>query len=159
MKRFSSILLIAVVLLIVTGCSKQENITWSSFGSPITLTDVTTAKSILNNPEEFAEKQVKLKGKVAGVCKGSGCWLELDDGSGHTIITKSLDHSVAVPIDCEGKYVEVTGKVMIISVEETAKMEHKTEHHEPGEEEEGHSCPKPTIIVSMEGVKLGESIK
>ena len=155
MKRFNSILLIAVVLLIVSGCSKQENVKWSSFGAPITLTEVTTAKSILDNPEEFAEKQVKLKGKVTGVCKGSGCWLELDDGSGHTIITKSLDHSVTVPSDCEGKYVEVMGKVMVIP----AEVEHKAEHHEHGEVEEGHICPKPTILITMDGVKLGESIK
>ena len=110
----------------------------------LTLKEATSIKSITAEPQTFVGKEVLVSGKVTSVCKGSGCWVEVENADGEKIICKSLDESVTVPKDCEGKFIQVQGKV-----KEDKKASGKAEmKKEPGMAE--HACPAPKLLVSME---------
>jgi hypothetical protein len=123
---------------------------FEKFGASVTLTDRTPISSLSDSPEAFVDKQVLIEGKVTGVCKGSGCWVRVEGKEGSSIIARSLDHSVTVPTDCEGRHILVQGAFLTMPVESSAKTEE--EDHEEGE---GHECPRPTYVLSMDGVQLG----
>lgn len=120
------------------------------FGAAVTLTEPTKLASLVETPQDFVEKQVMVEGTVSGVCKGMGCWVEVKGADGASIIARSLDHSVTVPKDCEGRRVKVQGlfQAMGPPPEEQTK-------HEGEEGMEPHECPAPTYVLSMDAVELG----
>lgn len=91
---------------------------------------------------------VRLEGTVSSVCKGSGCWVEVKAQDGSTMLAKSMDHSILVPMDCEGRHIVVQGVV----TEMPAPAAENTP--EPAQGEAPHECPQPTYLVATSGVQL-----
>ena len=54
--------------------------------------------------------ELKVKGKVAEVCKAEGCWLKMETQSGPMMI-KMKDHSFMVPLSMNGKTIVAEGTV------------------------------------------------
>lgn len=117
-------------------------------GKAITVTKPVSITALSNNPETFVGQTVRLEGTVSGVCMGSGCWAEVQAADGSTFMAKSTDHSVLVPTDCLGRKIVVQGVVTAVPVQ-AQEEEH---HHEEGEEP--HECPRPTYLVTTQGVEL-----
>jgi hypothetical protein len=130
---------------------------FEKFGTALTLTDPTQLASLVETPENFVDKQVLVEGTVSGVCKGMGCWVEVKAADGASIIARSLDHSVTVPKDCEGRHVKVQGLFQAMGPPPEEIEKHEGEGHEGEEGVEPHECPKPTYILSMDAVELGPS--
>lgn len=129
---------------------------FEKFGTALTLTEPTQLASLVETPENFVDKQVLVEGTVTGVCKGMGCWVEVKAADGASIIARSLDHSVSVPKDCEGRRVKVQGLFQAMGPPPAEKEEVEGEGHHEGEEGvEPHECPAPTYILSMDAVELG----
>lgn len=147
--RFLAIL----VTLIPVMCSNEPKISMEQYGDVITLKESTPIAKILGNPKDFVNKEVKIAGKVVDVCKSSGCWVSIDDGSGKTIIAKSLEHTVAVPRDCKNLRIEVQGKVTFLNQQEEHEK-HSEESDKHTSEKGEHVCPQPEVIVTMDAVKL-----
>ena len=64
-------------------------------------------------PSLLAKKstaEVKVKGKVAEVCKAEGCWLKMETANGPLMI-KMKDHSFMVPLSMNGKTIIAEGTV------------------------------------------------
>lgn len=53
---------------------------------------------------------IKVKGKVAEVCKAEGCWLKMETPNGLMMI-RMKDHSFMVPLSLNGKTIIATGTV------------------------------------------------
>jgi hypothetical protein len=120
-----------------------------SFGAAVTLTDTTPIEELATKPQAFLDTNVLVEGKVTGVCKGMGCWVEVEAADGSSIIARSLDHSVTVPTDCEGRRIMVQGLFRTLPAE-------PEEEASPKEEAAGepHECPQPTYVLSMDAVQL-----
>jgi hypothetical protein len=54
-------------------------------------------------------KNVKITGKVNGVCKMKGCWMEIADGKGGNTRVRFQNYAFFVPRDCEGQTVYAQG--------------------------------------------------
>ena len=54
--------------------------------------------------------ELKVKGKVAEVCKAEGCWLKMETQNGPMMI-KMKDHSFMVPLSMNGKTIVAEGTV------------------------------------------------
>jgi hypothetical protein len=129
---------------------------FEKFGAALTLTEPTQLASLVETPESFVDKQVLIEGTVTGVCKGMGCWVEVKATDGASIIARSLDHSVSVPKDCEGRHVKVQGLFQAMGPPPAEMEEVEGEGQHEGEEGvEPHECPAPTYILSMDAVELG----
>lgn len=107
MKRIIFVLLITAVvgtLFFAYGCAKQGG----SFGQPITETTFTPIGDILAQPEQFADKTVKVQGKITDECP-SGGWFFLQDQSG--LIYVNLHPSYFAIPQIRGQQVVAQGSV------------------------------------------------
>jgi hypothetical protein len=118
------------------------------YGKEITLKEATPIKSINSDPQQYVDKEVLIAGKVVAVCKGMGCWVEVMTPDSQKIICRSLDESVTVPKDCEGRFIQVQGKVKF-DKKASGKAEMKAH-----EGMAAHACPAPKVLVCMEGASF-----
>jgi len=145
-KTMPRVLSTCFVLTVLTSCCFVGSDTNTKvYGKNPTINKATAIKSIIADPEQYADKEVLVSGKVASVCKGRGCWVEVMDPDGDAIICRSLDESVTVPMDCEGRSIQVQGQVKFDKI---ASGKSELKKHEGMAE---HACPAPKVLVSMEG--------
>ncbi len=142
--------LACVALGLVFGCAGQKPALKA--GSPIDVTEPVSIAQLSTNPAQFVGQTVRLEGTVSKVCKGSGCWVEVRAADGSSILARSLDHSILVPTDCEGRRIVVQGVVNEILPErsEEASHEEKAQH----EGQVAHECPQPAYLVATSGIEL-----
>lgn len=83
-----------------------------SYGAPIdaTVPQVSLAE-VLGSPSKFADKTVRMEGKITAVCQGMGCWLQLGDDKGSAHV-KLRGHKFFVPKTSSGKTALVEAKVL-----------------------------------------------
>jgi len=121
------------------------------FGAAVTLAEASPISGLASQPGNYAQKEIRVEGVVAAVCKGMGCWVEVRASDGSSIIARSLDHSVTVPMDCEGRSIVVQGLFQAMPVDPETEAEHSGEDHDAAE---GHVCPAPEYVLSMDAVEL-----
>jgi hypothetical protein len=82
-----------------------------TFGAPLgAQTTRATLNEIVREPGRYADKTVRVEGKVSAVCQNRGCWLELADEAGSAHV-KLKGHSFFVPKDAQGKRAEIEARV------------------------------------------------
>ena len=82
-----------------------------AFGAPLTAqTQRVALADLVRDPARYADKTVRVEGKVSSVCQNRGCWLELGDEAGSAHV-KLKGHSFFVPKDARGKLAEVEARV------------------------------------------------
>jgi hypothetical protein len=82
-----------------------------TFGAPLgAQTERVALADLLRDPGRYADKTVRVEGKVSSVCQNRGCWLELGDDAGSAHV-KLRGHSFFVPKDARGKRAEVEARV------------------------------------------------
>lgn len=100
-----------------------------SFGAPVSEAGAALSlATIMEKPEEFASKTVRVAGEVRTVCQKKGCWMELassdaKDGPGARVTFK--DYGFFVPKDCAGSraLIEGTIEVKTLPADEVAHLE------------------------------------
>jgi hypothetical protein len=178
MKKSTPALLILCLLALTAACGGSNetqvkaDANWSG-GVPLSIESATTLADLIGSPQQFVGQTVLLEGKVTGVCKHTGCWVELTDEQGHSFIAKSADHSIAFPRDCEGRKARVQGVVITqpapaaaqtseaaegeaqgeAAQGETAKAAEGESHQQAGEGE-AHECPAPVYMMELKGATL-----
>lgn len=147
----------ALVAIAIVGCSTAKSAappSWIGGQDFIPMKGTTLAKvTELPNGTE-----VQVEGKITKVCQGSGCWVEISDGSS-SVICKSFGHKILFPKDVVGKTAIMKGKVLVSppACGGGKGHDHDEEEEEEEDEEEGakkHECPKPGILVEVLGARV-----
>ncbi|MBR59065.1 MAG: hypothetical protein CMH54_13735 [Myxococcales bacterium] len=114
--------------------------------TPVPVTD------ILADANSFHQKTVRVRGKIATVCKKKGCWFTVSaaDGKGGTIRV-STNYKFFVPLDCDGKEVEVEGSFVNVPLSEAARK-HLAEDAGEDPSKVSGEVTEPTIIAT--GAKI-----
>jgi hypothetical protein len=129
----------------VAGVEAPTQPTLLLFGAPITVAKPADIDKLASNPASFEGQALLLEGTVKEVCQGKGCWVEVMAPSGTSFMARSLDHSILLPKDCQGRKIMVQG-ILVTTPE-------KEEDHE-AHGQEGHECPAPRFVVSTKAVRL-----
>ena len=117
-------LLIVLLLVAITFVSAEEK----KYGKEITLKEKTSVTSILAEPGKFEGKTVLVEGKILGVCKEKGCWLDIaGEKENEKIRIKAVEHEIVFPKDALGKTALVEGVFAQVKKEADAKKD-KGEH-------------------------------
>ncbi len=85
------------------------------YGDGITGVESTEISRILENPEGFEGKTVRIEGKVVDVCRHMGCWMDIEDSTGRIQI-KVDDGVIVFPSTAVGKNTIAEGKVEVLSL-------------------------------------------
>lgn len=101
------------------------------YGKPLTPGEATAVSAILDSPEQYIGKPVKIQGMVIEVCAKRGCWIYVaGDRPGEKIQVKVTDGEIVFPMEAAGRIAVVEGVVeeLNISREELIKyLQHLAE--------------------------------
>ena len=104
-----------------------------TFGTPLTLKEVTKVSAILDNPSEFNGKRVQVKGPIVGVCESRGCWIAVGSDKEFQQLRFKVDDGVIVfPMSIKGMNATVEGVVSVQTVDVKAQIEqgeHQAKEH------------------------------
>ena len=95
---------------ILFSCNQNYNQSISLYGVDFNYDSIQSISSLIDNPNQFLDKQIVTEGKIVDVCPMKGCWIEIKDSdSGQIIRVKVQDDVIIFPEDSKEKKVIVNG--------------------------------------------------
>jgi cytochrome c-type biogenesis protein CcmE len=147
MRTFLVVLSLIAILAPVSGLAK-------TFGQAVSLSEETAVSSIIDNPDAYVGRKVKVSGLVIDVCSRRGCWVYLaGDREFEKIRIKVTDGEIVFPMEARGKQAVVEGVVesMELSKEQViARRKHHAE--ETGEAFDPASITSGETILRIRGL-------
>ena len=99
-----------VILLVAVALPVQAKT--DVYGNGVTLTEPTPVSAILDNPDEYLGKTVRVEGMILEVCAKRGCWVYVaGDRQGEKIQVKVTDGEIVFPMSLSGRMGVVEGIV------------------------------------------------
>jgi len=98
----------AVVALAVATVAAEE----IKLGAGVTLKEATPIASLVNHPDQFVGKTVRVDGVGTAVCEMMGCWIAIAESEAKdakTIRVKVEDGVIKIPVTAKGKNVSAEG--------------------------------------------------
>ena len=123
-----------------------------TYGLELTLEKPTAISDIVQSPKEFEGKRVQVSGRVSGVCKKMGCWIEIADANQASLIFKVDDGVIVFPEESTGKAAVAEGVVVVRELtreQAMARAEHLAE--EAGVAFDSTSITGPQTLVMLKG--------
>ena len=144
----------ALLLVGLAACSKtaDEAVLWDTFGGEVTDGDFMTVAQVVGAKEEHDGKTVRVEGAVESVCKKKGCWMMMRAGDDE-IRVKFKDYAFFVPLDCEGRNVQLVGD---FAVETTSVEDIKHYLEDAGKPDEAAkvTAPRTEMTLVATGVRM-----
>ncbi len=76
---------------------------------------------VMENPEKFADKNVRVEGVIVRSCKKEGCWMELAPAKdAKSVRVKFKDHKFFIPLESAGYLAKAEG---VFSIKTLSKKE------------------------------------
>ena len=95
---------------ILFSCNLNYNQSISLYGDDFNYDSIQSIPSLINNANQFLDKQIVTEGKIVDVCPMKGCWIEIKDSDSDQIIrVKVQDDVIIFPQDSKEKKVIVNG--------------------------------------------------
>lgn len=103
-------LLIFFLLMLVMAPSLHA--ATKTYGKGVHVQEVTAVSAILDNPDAFIGKTVRIEGMILEVCAKRGCWVYVaGDKQGQKIQVKVTDGEIVFPMSASGRNGTVEGIV------------------------------------------------
>ena len=99
---------VAIILTMYAGLtlSAQDK----TFGTALTLAEVTKISDIYAAPDTFNGKRVQVQGPIVDVCSQKGCWLAVgSDKQPQTLRFKVTEGAIVFPMSLKGMQAKVEG--------------------------------------------------
>ncbi|MHB1192796.1 MAG: DUF4920 domain-containing protein [Longimicrobiales bacterium] len=130
-----------------------SSFTGTTYGEPLTLTELTPVSAILADPLAYIGKPVLVRGMVVAVCEEKGCWMDIASDKEFEKIQVKVDDGVIVfPLTAKGKQALVEGVVEQLELTyEQALAEAKRKAAEHGEAFDSTSVTGPQTIFRIRG--------
>jgi hypothetical protein len=96
-------------LLVVPAVATVNDDT--KLGAGVTLTEATPIAKLLETPDAFVGKTIRVDGVATGVCEDMGCWMAIGDAANaeKTVRVKVEDGVIVFPLSAKGKNVSAEG--------------------------------------------------
>ena len=131
-----ALIAMAVVALATATVVAQE----TTLGAGVTLKEATAVSTLVNHPDQFVGKTVRIDGIASAVCTGNGCWVAIAENEkpdAKTVRVKVEDGVIVIPVTAKGKKVSAQGVFELVADEhgKEAAAEHaKQMAAKPGQE-------------------------
>ena len=100
--------LVLGVALLMFGCGRNAG-NGAHFGEPFTQAPSVAIGQLLDTPEAFSHKMVRVKGTIERQCPVAGCWFFIHDGQARSIKVELGDYLAKLPQNI-GNTAEVEGE-------------------------------------------------
>ena len=103
---------IFLVLVLILLTAPTLHAALKSYGKGVHLQETTPVSAILDNPDAFIGKTVRIEGLILEVCAKRGCWIYVaGDRQGQKIQVKVTDGEIVFPMSAAGRTGVVEGVV------------------------------------------------
>jgi hypothetical protein len=104
----------------------------TKLGAGVSLTDATPVAVLLEQPETFVGKRIRIDGVATAVCTAMGCWMAVaaeNDPKGATVRLK-VDHGdgIVFPVTAKGRAVSAEGVFEALAAKDEEAKEAASEH-------------------------------
>ncbi len=106
----AALLASAVMVTLLSSCARQSA-TWSHFGEPFTTAPLVEIGQLLDKPDDFQRKPVRVKGTIERQCPMAGCWFFINDGKGRSLKVELGDYLPKLPQNI-GNTAEAEGELI-----------------------------------------------
>ncbi len=123
MKAFIAAALVALALPLMAEDTK--------LGAGVTLKEATTVAALVNHPDQYVGKKVRVDGVVTAVCQAMGCWMAIaaeDKADAPTVRIKVEDGVIVFPASAKGRKVSAEGVFEAIAANDPHGNEAADEH-------------------------------
>lgn len=104
--------IVMLLLVMVLGLSMNSYAKSKVYGKGISVDNTTKVSAILDFPEKYLGKQVKVEGIIIEVCASRGCWVYVSsDRQYEKIQVKVTDGEIVFPMSAAGHQAAVEGIV------------------------------------------------
>jgi len=130
--------------------------TAGKYGAPLSNTPAVDAKTVLSDPQKWNDKDVKLSGKVSGVCQKKGCWMTLQTGEpgAASVRVTFKDYGFFVPKDSFGKTATVEGKFAVKTISVAEAQHFADDAAKEGSPPRKVTEPEHTFSLVATGVEI-----
>ncbi len=98
--------------LFCVACAMTAQAKSDVYGKGVTLKEATAVSAILDNPDTYLGKMVRVEGMIIEVCAKRGCWMYVaGDRQGEKIQVKVTDGEIVFPMSASGRMGVVEGVV------------------------------------------------
>lgn len=90
----------------------------TKLGAGVTLKEATPIAAIVNHPDQYVGKQLRIDGVVTAVCQEMGCWMALateDKADAPSVRVKVEDGVIVFPANAKGKKASAEGVFELIA--------------------------------------------
>lgn len=97
----------ALVALVVPVIAEETKL-----GAGVTVKEATPIAALVNHPDQYVGKKVRVDGIVTAVCQEMGCWMAIadeDKADAPTVRIKVEDGVIVFPASAKGKHVSAEG--------------------------------------------------
>lgn len=98
----------------------------TSYGAGVSLAETTPVAAILDAPDSFVDRDVRVEGTVHEVCEKRGCWMEIEAGdvANRVLKVKVKDGEIEFPVSARGKAAVAQGKVQRLEMTRSKYIGH-----------------------------------
>ncbi len=143
-------------LVLIYGFSVAAGEAWLRLGEPLQDLDATPIQAILDDPDSFHDRHLRIEGRIASVCTHEGCFVEVvpTDGGGEGIVVNFPGLAHTFPLDCAGRGIVIEGR-FYQKVFPHARVDH-WQHHSF---RPGVAVPDYSLALRMDvlGAEIGGS--
>jgi hypothetical protein len=122
----------AVVLAAALCAAVTVSAEETKLGAGVSLKEATPISAIVDKPEAFVGKTIRIDGVATAVCQAMGCWMAIapeGDATGPTVRLK-VEHGggIVFPISAKGKKVSAEGVFEQVTASDAEGKEAAGEH-------------------------------
>ena len=145
--------LIALLLVGLTALSASAGDGPQTYGEKLSDAEAVPVSDLLDAPDDYVGKTVKIEGRITGVCAHRGCWMELaGDEDFQSMRIKVEDGVIVFPADAVGHMATAEGVFtkIDISAEQATKM-HQAQCTEDGKDCDHGPVTEAGVIYQIAG--------
>ena len=136
MKRFLILSLSVIAMTALPAIAGDSE----SYGDGVTLDEAVAIDVLLENPNDYVGRKVRVDGVITAVCKKRGCWMQVtDEETGNGVRIKVDDGVIVFPYTSMGRQAQAEGifEAIKLTPEEIEARTAAAHDHQ-----EGVSCDK-----------------
>lgn len=132
---------LAVVMTVGLGALVGAQAPGKVYGDGVAATSAVAVQALLDHPDRYVGKTVRVDGTVSAVCQSMGCWLEIGDSAiGRGVRFKVTDGVVVFPKDAAGRKASAEGVF-----EQIATSPVREAHHDDPRARSAAGTPVPAM--------------
>lgn len=126
------------------------------FGAALSAAPAVECQKVLSDAQKYDDKDVKLSGRVSGVCQAKGCWMKLttNEPGAPSVRVTFKDYGFFVPRESMGKTAVVEGRFKVKTLSVAQAQHYADDAAKAGQAPKKVTEPQQEFSIVATGVEM-----